>query len=59
MQRMRAARPWSELTILIALKEPRRHPRVAARWLQRYLEERPAVTIDEAGLLMPSELVLD
>jgi hypothetical protein len=25
-----------ELTILIARKEPCRHPRVAARWLQRY-----------------------
>ena len=24
-----------ELTILIARKEPRRHPRVAARWLLR------------------------
>jgi len=29
-----------ELTILIARKDPRRHPRVAARWLLRYLEER-------------------
>jgi hypothetical protein len=28
-----------ELTILIARKDPRRHPRVAARWLLRYLEE--------------------
>jgi len=25
-----------ELTILIGRKEPRRHPRVAARWLLRY-----------------------
>jgi hypothetical protein len=28
-----------ELTLLIARKDPRRHPRVAARWLLRYLEE--------------------
>jgi hypothetical protein len=34
-----------ELTVLIAWKDPRRHPRVAARWLQRYLEERPDATI--------------
>jgi hypothetical protein len=27
-----------ELTALVARKTPRRHPRVAARWLQRYLE---------------------
>ena len=28
-----------ELTILIARKEPERLPRVAVRWLERYLEE--------------------
>ena len=28
-----------ELTILIARKEPRRLPRVAVRWLERYLHE--------------------
>jgi hypothetical protein len=39
-----------ELTILIARKDPRRHPRVAARWLLRYLEEHPETTIDEAVL---------
>jgi hypothetical protein len=39
-----------ELTILIACKDPRRHPRVAARWLLRYLEEDPETTIDEAAL---------
>jgi hypothetical protein len=39
-----------ELTILIARKDPRRHPRVAARWLLRYLEEHPEATIDEAAL---------
>jgi hypothetical protein len=36
-----------ELTILIARKDPRRHPRVAARWMLRYLEEDPETTIDE------------
>jgi hypothetical protein len=39
-----------ELTILIVRKDPRRHPRVAARWLLRYLEECPETTIDEAAL---------
>jgi hypothetical protein len=39
-----------ELTLLIARKEPHRHPRVAARWLLRYLEEHPAATIEEAGM---------
>ena len=28
-----------ELTILIARKEPERLPRVAVRWLERYLQE--------------------
>ena len=36
-----------ELTLLIARKEPRRHPRVAARWLLRYLEEDDEATIGE------------
>jgi hypothetical protein len=40
-----------ELTILIACKDPRRHPRVAARWLLRYLEECPEATIDEAVMV--------
>ena len=40
-----------ELTILIARKEPRRHPRVAARWLLRYLEDCDEATIDEAALV--------
>jgi hypothetical protein len=39
-----------ELTVLIARKDPHRHPRVAARWLLRYLEEHPETTIDEAAL---------
>ena len=28
-----------ELTVPVARKDPRRHQRVAARWLLRYLEE--------------------
>jgi hypothetical protein len=40
-----------ELTLLIAQKEPRRHPRVAARWLRRYLDERPGATIEEAAMV--------
>jgi hypothetical protein len=40
-----------ELTFLIARKDPRRHPRAAARWLRLYLEEHPAATIEEAALV--------
>ena len=40
-----------ELTILIARKDPRRHPRVGARWLLRYLEEVDEATIDEAAMV--------
>jgi hypothetical protein len=40
-----------ELTFLIARKDPRRHPRAAARWLQRYLEEHPTATIPDAALV--------
>ncbi len=39
-----------ELPILVARKDPRRHPRVAARWLLRYLEADPWATIEEAVL---------
>jgi hypothetical protein len=37
-----------ELTVLIARKDARRFQRAAARWLLRYLEEHPDVTIEEA-----------
>jgi predicted O-methyltransferase YrrM len=40
-----------ELTALVARKEPHRHPRVAARWLLRYLGEHAAATIEEAGVV--------
>jgi hypothetical protein len=39
-----------ELTMLIARKDSARYPRVAARWLQRLLEEHPDLTIEEATL---------
>jgi hypothetical protein len=39
-----------ELTMLIARNDLGRYPRVAARWLQRYLEEHPEATIEEAAL---------
>jgi hypothetical protein len=39
-----------DLTMLIARKEPGRHPRAAARWLLRDLECDEA-TIDEAALV--------
>lgn len=47
-----------ELTLLYARKGLREYPRVAARWLQCYLEEDPAVTIEEAGLAASSLIAL-
>ena len=47
-----------ELTVLLARKDPRRFQRAAARWLLRYLEEHPDVTIDEAGLAASCLLAL-
>ena len=40
-----------ELTALIAQRDPRRHGRVAARWLQRLLEQHPDLTVDDAVLV--------
>jgi hypothetical protein len=40
-----------QLTALIAVKNPRRHARVSARWLARWLEERDQATIDEAAFV--------
>jgi hypothetical protein len=40
--------------MLIARKEPRRHPRVAERWLLRHLEEVPDATIEEAAMVATS-----
>jgi len=47
-----------ELTLLVARKDPRRHQRVAARWLQRFLEEDPAATIEEASLAASALIAL-
>jgi hypothetical protein len=47
-----------ELTILVTRKEPRRHPRIAARWLLRFLEEHPHLTIEEAALAASSLIAL-
>jgi hypothetical protein len=47
-----------DLTILVARKDPRRHTRTAARWLQRYLEEHPEGTIEEAALAASSLVAL-
>jgi hypothetical protein len=38
-----------QLTALIAVKDPRRHARVSARWLARYLETCEVATIDEVA----------
>jgi hypothetical protein len=35
---------------VIARTDPRRHPRFAARWLLRYLEEADGVTMDEGAM---------
>jgi hypothetical protein len=43
-----------ELTVMIARRDPRRLSRVAARWLLRFLEEHPTVTIEEAALAASS-----
>jgi hypothetical protein len=37
--------------MLIARKDPRRHPRVATRWLLRYLEECDDATIEEVPMV--------
>jgi hypothetical protein len=47
-----------ELTVLVARKDPGHHPRVAARWLLRYLEEDPHATIEEAALAASSLVAL-
>ena len=44
--------------MLVARKDPRRHQRVASRWLLRYLEEDPHATIDEAALAASSLMAL-
>lgn len=40
-----------ELTALVATKKPERSRRMAARWLERWLAEAKAPTIDEAAMI--------
>jgi hypothetical protein len=47
-----------QLTALIAVKDPRRHARVSARWLARWLEERDQATIDEAAFVTAALVAL-
>jgi hypothetical protein len=47
-----------ELTLLVARKDARRHQRVAARWLLRYLEEDSEATIEETALAASSLIAL-
>jgi hypothetical protein len=47
-----------ELTVLVARKDPRRHQRVASRWLLRFLEEDPHATIEVAALAAASLVAL-
>jgi hypothetical protein len=42
------------LTALIAQKDPRRHGRVAARWLRRYLDARDDATVDDIAFVAVS-----
>jgi hypothetical protein len=46
------------LTALIAQQDARRRPRVAARWLLRYLEAHDQATIEEASLVASALAVL-
>jgi hypothetical protein len=47
-----------DLTALIAQKNARRHPRVAARWLLRYLETHDQATIEQASFVASSLVAL-
>jgi len=47
-----------EARAAVARKDPRRHPRVAARRLQRYLEGDPAATVEEAALAASALIAL-
>lgn len=43
-----------ELVALIAVKDPRRHGRAAARWVQRWLESEPEATVDDVAYVAVS-----
>jgi hypothetical protein len=39
-----------ELTVLVGRKEPRRRPRIAVRWLERYIQEcEPTLDFEPVG----------
>jgi hypothetical protein len=46
------------LKVLVARRDPRRHPRVAARWLLRLLEGHPDATMEETALAAASFVAL-
>ena len=41
-----------ELTALVALRDPKRRSRYAARWLTRWLAEAPAATLEDAAIVV-------
>jgi hypothetical protein len=47
-----------ELTALVAKRDPKRHRRLAARWLWRYLGESESITIDDAAVAVGLLLAL-
>jgi hypothetical protein len=47
-----------DLTMLVARKDPARYPRVAARWLLRYLDEDSQATIEEVALATSALIAL-
>jgi hypothetical protein len=47
-----------ELTARYPVKDPGRYPRVATRWLERYIDERPGRTVDEVALIFGALVAL-
>ena len=39
-----------EVTALVALRDPKRRSRYAARWLTRWLAETPGATLEDAAI---------
>jgi hypothetical protein len=44
--------------VLIARRDPKRYPRAAARWLERWLAETAGAGIDEAALVLGALVAL-
>jgi hypothetical protein len=59
-----ASRTWPQPLVVggdkiwLPVKTQPCHPRIAARWLLRYLEEDPAATVEEAALAASSLIAL-